>query len=84
MCFKIIASPLNKLGSHPEGGTDKGIPLRLDIGELRSHTKVGQLDFAGLRQKDIGGLYIPVHLALGMEVFQPQQQLPADDGNERF
>jgi hypothetical protein len=58
--------------------------LGLYVCELGGNTEVCELDLARLGQKHIGSLDIAMDLALGMEVFQAQQQLPAYDGNERL
>lgn len=48
--LEIVSSLLDNFRSHPEGGADKGIALRLDINQLRRDTKVGQFHFSGIRE----------------------------------
>jgi hypothetical protein len=82
--LEVISSLLDHLGRHPERGPDKSVALRFDVGQLRCDPKVGQLDFAGLGEKDVGGFDITVDLPFAMEIVEAQQELAADDGNVRF
>lgn len=80
--LEVVASLLDDLRRHPERSADEGVTLGFYVGELGGNTEICELDLARLGQQHIGCLDVTMDLALGVEVFQPQQQLPADDGNE--
>jgi hypothetical protein len=79
--LEAVTVLLNDLRGHPKGGSDKGVSLGLDVGQLSGNAKVSQLDFARFREKDIGGLDVAVNLALVMQVLDAQQEFAADDGD---
>lgn len=80
----VVSGFLNDFRSHPVGSTNKCIPLRFEIGQLRSDAKVCQLDLALVRQKDIGGLDVSMDLVGRMQVVEAEEELAADDGDVGF
>jgi hypothetical protein len=79
--LEVVAGLLDHLGSHPEGGADEGVALRLHVGQLGSDAKVGQLNLAGLGEEDVGGLDVAVDFAFGVEIVEAEEELAADDGD---
>lgn len=82
--LEVVSGLLDDLRRHPEGRSDKGIALRLDVGELGGDSEIGQFDLSTRRQEHVGGLDIAVDLALSMQVLESQEELAADDGNVPF
>lgn len=54
------------------------------IAQLSSHPEIGQLDVTLIGEQDVGRLDISMDLALGVQVFQPEQHFPKSDGRVRF
>lgn len=79
--LETVAILLNDFWGHPKGRSDKGVPLRLDIGQLRSDTEVSEFDLASLGKEDIGGLDISVDFAFAVEILDTKEELAAHDGD---
>lgn len=84
ICLEVITGFLNDFGGHPEGGTNKGHALGLDVDELGGDTKIGQLDLAGVAQQRVCSLDVAVYLAGRVEVVEAEEQFADDDGDVGF
>ena len=56
VCHAVVPDLLYDLRSHPEGGSDDGVPLGHGVSQLSGHAKVGQLGVALRVEQDVAGL----------------------------
>ena len=63
------------LGTHVCTSAHEGVAWREATVQNRAHSKIGDFHFLLLVDQEIGGLYIPVHDLVRVQIIQPPQHL---------